>query len=63
MNKRKQFGALKGDDLTEYNKLISEYEKKILDSCDIVLSTINNSADSRIKNYEFPIVIMDEATW
>ena len=62
MKKRKEFGALKGDDLTEYNKLISEYEKKILDSCDIVLSTFNNSADSRIKNYEFPIVIMDEAT-
>ena len=62
IEKRKQYGRLKGDDWIEYQKLIEEYEKKILDSCDIVLSTINNSVDSRIEYYEFPIVIIDEAT-
>ena len=60
--KREKYGFLKGEDNDNYKKIISDYQNKILNPCDIILSTINNSADSRISNYQFPIVIIDEAT-
>ncbi len=60
--KRQKYGFLKGEDINNYRKIISQYQNKILNPCDIVLSTINNSADERISNYNFPIVIIDEAT-
>ena len=60
--KRKKYGFLKGEDNDYYKKIIGEYQNKILNPCDIILSTINNSADARINNYHFPIVIIDEAT-
>ena len=60
--KRQKYGYLQEEDEKIYRKIIDEYQNKILNPCDIVLSTINNSADSRISNYHFPIVIIDEAT-
>ena len=41
---------------------MDEYQNKILESCPIILATINNSVDSRIIHRNFPIVILDEAT-
>ena len=60
--KKKKYGVLKGEDYNSYNKLMGEYQTKILNSCDIILSTINNSYDQRLSNYNFPIVIIDEGT-
>ena len=60
--KRKKYGFLKDEDNDYYKKIIGEYQNKILNPCDIILSTINNSADTRINNFHFPIVIIDEAT-
>lgn len=60
--KRKKYGYLLGDDNRDYNKIIGEYQNKILNPCNIILSTINNSVDGRIAHLNFPIVIIDEAT-
>ena len=62
IEKRAKYGFLKGEDIKLYNKIMDLYQTKVLNSSPIVLSTINNSADSRISNYDFPIVIIDEAT-
>ena len=60
--KRAKYGFLKGEDITNYQKIIEQYQNKLLNPCNIILSTINNSADQRINNLHFPIVIIDEAT-
>ena len=60
--KRAKYGFLKGEDKDNYIKIIGQYQNRILNQCDIVLSTINNSADERISNFHFPLVIIDEAT-
>ena len=60
--KKKTYGRLKDDDYKNYIGIIEDYRTKILDNCPIIISTINNSADARIKNYKFPIVLIDEAT-
>ena len=62
LKKKEEYGILKNDDLKIYKDVIENIQINILSNCDIVLSTINNSADSRIKDYDFPIVIIDEAT-
>ena len=60
--KRKKYGKLHKDDFNNYQEITQEYEQKILIPCQIILATINNSADRRIKDYDFPIVLLDEAT-
>ena len=60
--KRQMYGFLKGEDAKNYLKTIAEYQSPVINPCDIILSTINNSADERISNYHFPIVIIDEAS-
>ena len=60
--KKKTYGKLKSDDFKNYITIIEDYKRKILDNCPIIISTINNSADARIKEYNFPIVLIDEAT-
>ena len=62
LEKKSKYGFLKGEDSQIYNKIMEQYQDKILNSCPIIISTINNSADSRIAHYDFPIVIIDEAT-
>ena len=62
IERKNKYGFLKGEDFTNYNNIISEFQDKILNPCHIILSTINNSADPRISNFEFPVVIIDEAT-
>ena len=41
---------------------MNEIEFKIIEENDIILSTINNSSDPRLKDFYFSIVIIDEAT-
>ena len=62
LKKKKQYSFLKGKDKEEYDKIMGQYQFKILNSTKIVLSTLNNSSDERIKKIDFPIVIIDEAT-
>lgn len=40
---------------------MSDVEDEIIEDADIVLSTLNNSADERLKNYNFSYVLIDEA--
>ena len=61
-NKKKTYGKLKKDEYEIYKGIISEYQRKILDNCPIILATINNSADKRLEDYKFQIVLIDEAT-
>ena len=61
LERRERLGVLDDKDFEEYKKLMSIHEERILDSCDIVLSTVNNAADTRLKDYYFSIVIIDEA--
>ena len=60
--KKKTYGRLKDEDYKNYINIIEDYKRTILDNCPIIISTINNSADSRIEDYHFPIVLIDEAT-
>ena len=61
IEKRKIYGLqIKEEEL--YKKLMKKFEQRILNSSDIILSTINNSADERLEDFDFPIVIIDEAT-
>jgi len=62
MNRREKYGNLNQKTFEEYQKLLSNFENEIIDSSDIVLSTISSSADQRLKKYFFHIVIIDEAT-
>ena len=62
MEKRVKYGLLKDDDYENYKKIMEQYQDKILNPCPIILSTINNSSDPRISHFNFPIVIIDEAT-
>ena len=59
---KREKSCLKKSEEDEYKYLMEEFEERILNSSDIILSTINNAADSRLKDYFFPIVIVDEAT-
>ena len=60
--KKLKYGKLKEEDFIKYSGIVEELQKKILDSCPIIIATINNSADIRISSYNFPIVLLDEAT-
>ena len=60
--KRYEYGFLKGKDESEYQEIIKRIEYKILNSKQIIISNLNNAADKRPEECEFPIVIIDEAT-
>ena len=62
IDKREKYGYLKKSDNEDFRNLMENIENKILSSCDIILSTISNSADQRLKDYFFQIVIIDEAS-
>ena len=62
IKKRENYSHLKKSDDEEYTNLRQNIENKILNSCDIIISTINNSSDPRLKKYSFQIVIIDEAS-
>ena len=60
--KKMKYGILSKEDSKLYNQIIDNYQNTILNSCDIILTTTSNAADSRLTNYEFPFVIIDEST-
>ena len=62
LEKKKEYGILKNEDYKIYKETVEDIQNNILSKCDIILSTINNAADPRLNDYEFPIVIIDEAT-
>ena len=62
IEKREKYKDLDEKEKEIYKKYMYEYESKILDESEIILSTINNAADARLKDYYFSIVIIDEAT-
>ena len=62
IQKREKYGYLKKSDNEDFRNLMENIENKILSSCDIILSTISNSADPRLQDYFFQIVIIDEAS-
>ena len=52
-----------GDNLEDFDKSEIEKEtKKIINAHDIIISTCSTSGDDRIKNENFPFVLIDEAT-
>ena len=60
--KKLKYGKLKEEDRKKYKEMIKSIEEQILSKTPIIIATINNSADLRIKDYDFSIVILDEAT-
>ena len=58
---RQKNGYLKDSDYKRYKTSIEEIEGQIIEGADIILSTINNSADERLKDYNFSYVLIDEA--
>ena len=60
--KKLMYGKLSKDDYENYLNIIQKYQERILDKYPLIIATINNSAEGRIKGYNFPIVIIDEAT-
>ena len=58
---RQKNGYLKDSDYKKYKTSIEEIEGQIIEGADIILSTINNSADERLKDYNFSYVLIDEA--
>ena len=62
ISKRETFGHLKKSDMLEYRRIMSDIENEIISQSDIVISTICNSADPRLEDYFFQIVIVDEAS-
>ena len=62
IEKREKYKALDEKEEELYKKYMNNFECKILDETEVILSTINNSADQRLKDYYFSIVIIDEAT-
>ena len=52
-----------GDDLMNLDKSeINDFSEEIIKNHDLVVTTCSSSWDSRIKNLNFPFVIIDEAT-
>ena len=60
--KKLKYGRLKDNDFEKYSEIIKEYQDQVLNRTPIIIATINNSADSRIKELDFPVVLLDEAT-
>ena len=61
IEKKEQNCILSDSDYKKYKKHMEDIEGEIIEEADIVLSTINNSADERLKNYYFSYVLIDEA--
>ena len=62
IEKREKYKDLSKYEEIEYKQLMNDFESKIIEENDIILSTINNSSDERLKRFCFSIVIIDEAT-
>jgi len=61
IDKKEKNGILNEKDYKNYKQKIADIEDEIIEDADIVLSTLNNSADERLKDYNFSYVLIDEA--
>ena len=59
--KKEKYSYLNDNEYKRYKKCMADIEDKIISDADIILSTINNSADERLKDYHFSYVLIDEA--
>ena len=59
--KKEKYGYLNDNEYKRYKNCLADIEDGIISDADIVLSTINNSADERLKDYHFSYVLIDEA--
>ena len=61
IDKKQRNGFLNEKDYKIYKDKMTDIEDEIIGNADIVLSTLNNSADERLKDYHFSYVLIDEA--
>ena len=61
IEKKERECILSDSEYKRYKKNMADIEDEIISEANIVLSTINNSADERLKNYFFSYVLIDEA--
>ena len=61
IERKEKNGILKESDYKRYKESMARIEDEIVEGADIILTTINNSADKRLKNYYFSYVLIDEA--
>ena len=61
IEKKQKNGYLKESEYKRYKTKLKDIEDNIIEDANIVLSTINNSADKRLKDYNFSYVLVDEA--
>jgi superfamily I DNA and/or RNA helicase len=61
IERKEKNGYLCEKDFKIYKERIRAIENEIIESADIVLSTLNNSADDRLRDIHFSYVIIDEA--
>ena len=61
IDKKQRNGFLSEKDYKRYKEKMADIEDEIIEDADIVLSTLNNSADQRLRNYHFSYILIDEA--
>ena len=61
IERKEKNGFLSEKDYKIYKERISNIENAIIEDSNIVLSTLNNSADERLKDFNFSYVLIDEA--
>eukprot|EP00117_Sycon_ciliatum_P028736 scpid47612/ scgid23031/ Regulator of nonsense transcripts 1 homolog; ATP-dependent helicase UPF1 len=50
------------DLLQAFHRLRNMYESKVLERCHVIVTTCSSSALSTVRSYEYPVIIVDEAT-
>ena len=61
IEKKEKYGYLKDSEFKRYKKNMQRIEIEIIEDAEIILSTINNSADERLRDINFSYVLIDEA--
>ena len=61
IERKEKNGFLGENDYKIYKERIGDIENDIIENSSIVLSTLNNSADERLRDYNFSYVLIDEA--
>ena len=61
IEKKEKYGYLKDSEYKRYKKNKEKIEHEIIEDSEIILTTINNSADERLRDINFSYVLIDEA--
>ena len=61
IEKKEKYGYLKDSEYKSYKKNKEKIEHEIIEDAEIILTTINNSADERLRDIHFSYVLIDEA--